>query len=168
MQKYLDKIFKAVKQDGAFFFLLTILNLPIILQAFIGNKDFFLYVKFFLFAAMINFALMLALNFFITKKKSLKKFLQRVFVSLFSVLFISKIFFLIKFRREFESSAIEILLENLLMPEVLIGIIFFTGLLMAGADDLRKIFKSMSAKKIRRITYTILIIFFFTVIFSTI
>ena len=168
MQKYLDKIFKAVKQDGAFFFLLTILNLPIILQAFIGNKDFFLYVKYFLFAAMINFALMLALNFFITKKKSLKKFLQRVFVSLFSVLFISETFFLIKFRREFELSAIEILLENLLMPEVLIGIIFFTALLISGADDLRKIFKSTSAKKIRQITYTILIIFLLTIIFSTI
>lgn len=160
----MDKLFKAVKQDGAFFFLLTILDLPIIFQTFVGNKDFFLYVKYFLFAAMINFALMLSMNFFMTKKKPLKKFLQRVFVSLFSVLFVSENFFLIKFHREFELSAIEILIENLLMPEVLIGIIFFTGLLMAGSDDLRKIFKSMSAKKIRRITYTILIIFFLTII----
>ena len=164
----MNKIFKAVKQDGAFFFLLTALDLPIIFQTFVGKKDFFLYGRYFLYSMMINFFVMLAINFLITKKKTLKKVLQRILVSLFSVIFVSEIFFLIKFRREFEINAVEILIENLFMPEVLIGIVFFTALLMAGADDLRKIFKSMSAKKIKRITYILMIIFFLTIIFSVI
>ena len=168
MKKYLDKIFKAVKQDGAFFFLLTILDLPIIFQALVGNKDFFLYVKYFIFAAMLNFAVMLAINFSVPKKKPLKKFLQRLFVILFSIMFVSESLFLWKFQREFDVSAVEFLIENLFEPDVLIGIIFFTALLIAGADDLRKIFKSMSTKKIRRITYAVLIIFLFTIIFSVV
>ena len=160
----MDKIFKAVKQDGAFFFLLTALDLPIIFQTFVGKKDFFLYGKYFLCSMMINFFVMLAINFFMVKKKNLKKLFQRILVILFSVIFVSEIFFLIKFRREFEINAIEILIENLFMPEVLIGIIFFTALLISGADDLKKIFKSMSAKKIKRITYALMLIFFFTII----
>ena len=164
----MDKIFKAVKQDGAFFFLLTTLDSPIIFQAFVGNQDFFLYVKYFIFAAMLNFAVMLAINFSVPKKKPLKKVLQRMFVILFSIMFVSEILFLWKFQREFDGSAIEIFIENLFAPEVVIGIIFFAALLIAGADDLRKIFKSMSTKKIRRITYAVLIIFLFTIIFSVI
>lgn len=164
----MDKIFKAVKQDGAFFFLLTTLDSPIIFQAFVGNQDFFLYVKYFIFAAMLNFAVMLAINFSVPKKKPLKKVLQRMFVILFSIMFVSESLFLWKFQREFDGNAIEILIENLFAPEVVIGIIFFAALLIAGADDLRKIFKSMSTKKIRRITYAVLIIFLFTIIFSVI
>ena len=164
----MDKIFKAVKQDGAFFFLLTTLDSPIIFQAFVGNQDFFLYVKYFIFAAMLNFAVMLAINFSVPKKKPLKKVLQRMFVILFSIMFVSESLFLWKFQRELDGNAIEILIENLFAPEVVIGIIFFAALLIAGADDLRKIFKSMSTKKIRRITYAVLIIFLFTIIFSVI
>ena len=164
----MDKIFKAVKQDGAFFFLLTILDSPIIFQAFVGNQDFFLYVKYFIFATMLNFAVMLAINFSVPKKKPLKKTFQRLLVILFSIMFVSESLFLWKFQREFDVSAVEILIENLFTPEVVIGIIFFTALLIAGADDLKKIFKSMSTKKIRRITYALLTIFLFTIIFSVI
>ena len=161
----MEKFFKAVKQDGAFFVLLEILNLPIFLQVFAGNKDFFpplekyfLYGKYFWCAASLMFVLMLALNFTLTKKKKpLKLFIQKVLIAIFATLFAAESFFLYKFRTAFDFDVLEIFLENLFMPEVLVSVAVFVTLLVIGAEDLRKIFKSMSAKKIKRLTYALII-----------
>ena len=161
----MEKFFKAVKQDGAFFVVLEILNLPIFFQAFVGNKDFFpsidrywLYGKYFWLAASLMFVLMLALNFTLTKKKKpLKLFLQKILIAIFAVMFAAESFFLYKFRRAFDFDVAEIFLENLFMPEVLISGAVFVTLLVIGIEDLRKIFKSMSAKKIKRLTYALII-----------
>lgn len=170
MKKYFDKLFKAVKQDGAFFFVLTTLNLPIIFQAFVENltflpstEKFFMYVKYFGFIATILFILMLAINFFLDKRKQLKKFLQQILIIVFSILFAAEFFYLSKFQRSFDTDILENFLENLFEPEVLIGVIFFVILLIIGIQDLRKIFKSMSTKKIRRITYLMIIISLFAI-----
>ena len=170
----MEKFFKAVKQDGAFFVTLEILNLPIFLQAFVGNKELLptfdkiiLYGKYFWLAAALLFALMLALNFTLTKKKKpLKLLLQKLLIAIFATLFAAESFFLYKFRTAFDFDVLEIFLENLFMPEVLVSVAVFVTLLVIGAEDLRKIFKSMSAKKIKRLTYALIIssltgIFFF-------
>ena len=171
MQKYLDKIFKAVKQDGAFFFVLTILNLPIILQAFVGNKDFlpsaekfFHYAQQFFLVATIIFAATIAINFWLAKRKQLKKFLQRALLGIFAVMFAAEFFYLSKFKHALDTDVLEIFLENLFEPEVLIGVIFFAVLLAIGVQDLQKIFKSMAAKKIKRLTYALITISAFTII----
>lgn len=168
----MDKLFKVVKQDGAFFFTLAILNLPIILQAFVGNENFlpsaekfFHYIKFFWCWASVLFVMTLAIHFWLAKKKKLKKFLQRLLIGFFSVTFVAEFFYLSKFQRDFDIDAIEILLENLFSPEVLIGVIIFAIFLVIGVQDLQKIFKSMPTKKIKRITYALIIIFI-TSIFS--
>lgn len=168
----MDKIFKAVKQDGAFFFTLSILNLPIFLQAFVDNKDFLPTTeKFFDFAhqffcvATIIFAATLAINFFLIKRKKLKKFLQQILTGIFATLFAAEFFYLSKFQTALKADMIEIFLENLFAPEVLFGIIFFVTFLLIGIQDLQKIFKSMPAKKIKRLTYALIIIFVFTIIF---
>jgi len=162
----MEKFFKAVKQDGAFFITLEILNLPIFLQAFVGNKEllpsidkYWLYGKYFWLAASLMFALMLALNFSLTKKKQkpLKLLLQKILIAIFATLFAAESFFLYKFRRDFNFDIIEIFLENLFMPEVLISVAVFVTFLVIGMEDLRKIFKSMSAKKIKRLTYALII-----------
>jgi len=162
----MEKFFKAVKQDGAFFVTLEILNLPIFLQAFVGNKEllpslekYWLYGKYFWLAASLMFALMLALNFSLTKKKQkpLKLLLQKILITIFATLFAAESFFLYKFRRNFNFDVIEIFLENLFMPEVLISVAVFVTFLVIGMEDLRKIFKSMSAKKIKRLTYALII-----------
>ena len=162
----MEKFFKAVKQDGAFFITLEILNLPIFLQAFVGNKEllpsidkYWLYGKYFWLAASLMFALMLALNFSLTKKKQkpLKLLLQKILITIFATLFAAESFFLYKFRRNFNFDVIEIFLENLFMPEVLISVAVFVTFLVIGMEDLRKIFKSMSAKKIKRLTYALII-----------
>lgn len=175
MKKYFDKLFKAVKQDGAFFFILVTLNLPIIFQAFVENltflpsaEKFFNYAQQFFCVTTILFILMLAINFFLDKRKQLKKFLQQILIVVFSILFAAKFFYLSKFQRSFDTDILENFLENLFEPEVLIGLIFFVILLIIGIQDLRKIFKSMSTKKIRRITYVVLIICLCTIIFSVI
>lgn len=165
MKKYFDKLFKAVKQDGAIFFILATLNLPIIFQAFVENstflpstEKFFMYVKYFGFIATIIFWLTIAINFFLDKRKNLKKILQQILIAVFSFLFAAEFFYLSKFQMSLDTNILEIFLENLFELEVLIGVIFFVILLIIGMDDLRKIFKSMSTKKIRRITYLMLII----------
>ncbi|MBQ6976030.1 MAG: hypothetical protein IJQ16_05725 [Selenomonadaceae bacterium] len=167
----MDKIFKAVKQDGAIFFVLATLNLPIILQAFVDNKDFlpsvekfFHYAQQFFGVATIIFAVTIAINFLLAKRKKLKKFLQRAFIIIFAVMFAAEFFYLSKFKRALDTDILEIFLENLFAPEVLIGIIFFVTLLVIGIQDLQKIFKSMSTKKIKRLTYALIIIFVFTII----
>ncbi|MBR5913217.1 MAG: hypothetical protein IKZ58_02470 [Selenomonadaceae bacterium] len=160
----MEKIFKAVKTDGAFFFILAILNLPIILQTFVGNKEFlpsaekfFHYAQQFFCVTTVIFILTLVINFGMAKKKKLKKFLQRALIGIFSVICASEFFYLSSFKSDFNVDATEIFLENLLEPIVLIGTIFFVILLVIGVQDLQKIFNSMSAKKIRRITYGIII-----------
>ena len=161
----MEKFFKAVKQDGAFFVVLEILNLPIFFQAFVGNKELFppidkywLYGKYFWLAASLMFVVMLTLNFTLTKKKkSLKLFLQKILIAIFSVLFAAESFFLYNFRRAFNLDVLEIFLENLFMPEVLISGAAFVMFLVIGIEDLRKIFKSMSTKKIKRLTYALII-----------
>ena len=169
----MDKFFKAVKQDGAFFVVLGVLNLPIFLQAFVGNKELlpsldkiFLYAKYFWLSASLMFVLMLTLNFTLTKKKKLLKLLlQKIFMAIFATLFASESFFLYKFRRAFDFDVTEIFLENLFLPEVLISCAVFVTLLIIGIDDLRKIFKSMSAKKIKRLTYALIIFSLIGIIF---
>lgn len=170
MKKYFDKLFKAVKQDGAFFFILVTLNLPIIFQAFVENltflpstEKFFMYVKYFGFIATILFWLTIAINFFLDKRKKLKKFLQQILIAVFSILFAAEFFYLSKFQTSFNVNILEIFLENLFSPAVLIGVIFFVILLIIGVQDLRKIFKSMSTKKVRRITYLMIIISLFAI-----
>ena len=155
MQKYLDKLFKVVKQDGAFFFIAIILNLPILFQAFVGNKTLlpsldkiFLHVKYFWCGAFLILLMTLAINFFMAKKKPLKKLLQRTLTAVFAVLF-----------------AAEIFLENLFAPEVLIGGAVFVILLLIGIEDMRKTFKSMSAKKVKRLTYALIVISVFAIFF---
>ena len=159
----MDKIFKVVKKDGAFFFTLAILNLPIILQAFVGNENFlppaekfFHYIKIFWCWASVLFVATVAIHFALEKKKKLKKFLQRLFIGIFSVTCAAEFFYLSKFRRDFDIDAVEIFLENLFAPAVLIGVIVFAILVVIGVQDLQKIFKAMSAKKIKRITYALL------------
>ena len=168
----MDKIFKAVKQDGAFFFTLSILNLPIFLQAFVDNKDFlpstekfFNFAQQFFLVATIIFAATLAINFFLAKRKKQKKFLQQILTAIFATLFAAEFFYLVKVQTALKADMIEIFLENLFAPEVLIGIIFFVIFLIIGIQDLQKIFKSMPAKKIKRITYTLIIISVFNIIF---
>lgn len=170
MKKYFDKLFKAVKQDGAFFFILVTLNLPIIFQAFVENltflpsaEKFFMYVKYFGFIATILFWLTIAINFFLDKRKKLKKFLQQILIAVFSILFAAEFFYLSKFQTSFNVNILEVFLENLFSPAVLIGVIFFVILLIIGVQDLRKIFKSMSTKKVRRITYLMIIISLFAI-----
>ena len=103
------------------------------------------------------FVLMLALNFTLTKKrKNLKLLLQKIFMAIFATLFAAESFFLYKFRHAFDFDVTEIFLENLFLPEVLISCAVFVTLLVIGIDDLRKIFKSMSAKKIKRLTYALI------------
>ena len=172
MQKYLDKLFKVVKQDGAFFFIAIILNLPILFQAFVGNKTLlpsldkiFLHVKYFWCGAFLILLMTLAINFFMAKKKPLKKLLQRTLTAVFAVLFAAESFYMLKFNRAFDASAAEIFLENLFAPEVLIGVAVFVILLLIGIEDMRKTFKSMSAKKIKRLTYALIVISIFAVIF---
>ena len=79
-------------------------------------------------------------------------------------MFAAEFFYLSKFKRALDTDILEIFLENLFAPEVLIGIIFFVTLLVIGIQDLQKIFKSMSTKKIKRLTYALIIIFVFTII----
>ena len=172
MKKYLDKLFKAVKQDGAFFFIAAILNLPILFQAFAGNKTFFpsldkifLHVKYFWCGAFLILLMTLAMHFLLEKKKPLKKFLQRILIAVFAVLFAAETFYILKFNRAFDSSALEIFLENLFTPEVLIGVAVFVILLLIGIEDMRKAFKSMPAKKNKRLTYALILISFFAIIF---
>lgn len=169
----MDKLFKVVKQDGAFFFVLVILNLPILLQAFVGNfellpsaEKFFTYAREFFCVTTIIFILTCAIHFGLAKKKKLKKFLQRLLIVLFAVAFVAEFFYLSRFREDFGIDAAEILLENLFEPEVFIGAAAFAVLLFIGIQDLQKIFKSMSTKKIKRITYALLTIFLCTVVFS--
>lgn len=172
MQKYLDKLFKAVKQDGAFFFISAILNLPILFQAFAGNKTLlpsmdkiFLHVKYFWCGAFLILLMTLAIHFILAKKKPLKKLLQRVLTAVFATLFAAETFFILTFNRPFDSSAFEIFLENLFAPEVLIGVAVFVILLLIGIEDMRKIFKSMSSKKIKRLTYALIVISVFAIFF---
>ena len=68
-----------------------------------------------------------------------------------------------KFKRELDTDILEIFFENLFAPELLIGIIFFVTLLVIGIQDLQKIFKSMSTKKIKRLTFALILIFVFTI-----
>lgn len=161
----MEKLFKAVKTDGAFFFILAILNLPIILQAFVGNtgflpsaEKFFHYAEQFFCLTTIIFIMTLLINFGMAKKKKLKKFLQRALIGIFSATCAAEFYYLSRFKRDFDIEAAEIFVENLLEPIVLIGTIIFAVLLVIGIQDLQKIFKTMSTKKIRVITYAIIII----------
>ena len=161
----MDKIFKAVKTDGAFFFILAILNMPIILQAFVGNAEFlpnadkfFKYAQQFFSVTAIIFIFTLVTNFLLSKRKKLKKFLQRALIGIFSLIFASEFYYLSRFKKSFEFDAAEIFIENLFSPEVLIETVIFVVLLVIGVQDLQKIFKSMSMKKIKRMTYLIIII----------
>lgn len=172
MQKHLDKLFKAVKQDGAFFFIAAILNLPTMFQAFTGNKDFlpsvdkiFLHVKYFWCGAFLILLMTLAMHFLLAKKKPLKKLLQRVLTAVFAVLFAAETFYLLKFNRAFDASAVEIFVENLFAPEVLIGVAVFIILLLIGIEDMQKTFKSMPAKKVKRLTYALILISFCAIFF---
>lgn len=170
----MDKLFKVVKQDGAFFFTLAILNLPILFQVFVGNVElfpsaekFFLYAQRFFSVTTIIFFMTVALNFLFEKKKKLRKarkFCQRTLIGVFAVTFAAEFFYLSKFQMDFGIDAVEILLENLFSPEVLIGVIIFAIFLVIGVQDLQKIFKSMSTKKIKRITYALIIVSFAAVI----
>ena len=168
----MDKIFKAVKQDGAFFFVITILNLPIMLQAFVENKEFLpsgekvlRYSKdFFVITAMI-FILTLALNFLLAKKKKLKKLIQRTVTAIFGLMFASEFFYLSRFKQTLKTDTAEIFMENLFEPKVLAGTVFFGILLVIGVQDLQKIFKSMSAHKIERLTFSLIIFFVCGIIF---
>ena len=170
----MEKFFKAVKQDGAFFVLLEILNLPIFFQAFVGNKDFFppiekywLYGKYFWCAASLMFVLTMALNFSLTKKKQkpLKLLLQKILIAIFSILFAAETFHLYKFRRSFDFDVMEVFLENLFMPEVIASVAVLVMFLYIGAEDLRKIFKSMQTKKIKRLTYALIFFSLIGIIF---
>lgn len=170
----MNKLFKAVKQDGSFFFILAILNLPIILQAFVDNvtflpssEKFFLHVKYFGFVTTIIFLLTIAIHFWLAKRKKVKKFLQQALTAIFAVLFAAEFFYLSKFQKAFDTDIIEIFLENLFAPEVIAGVIFFVILLVIGIQDLQKIFKSLSTKKIRWITYALIIISVCAIILST-
>lgn len=167
----MDKLFKALKTDGAFFFVLSTLNLPIILQSFVGNKDFlpsgekfFYYAQQFFCLMLIIFIFTLAINFLLYKRKKIKKFLQRTLTGIFSVIFASEFYYLSRFKRDFNVDAVEVFIENLFEPKVLIGTIFFVILLIIGVQDLQKIFKSMAMKKIKFITYSLIIIFLITII----
>ncbi len=172
MQRYLDKLFKSVKQDGAFFFISAILNMPIMFQAFVGNKTLlpsldkiFLHVKYFWCGAFLILLMTLAMHFFMAKKKPLKKLLQRVLTAVFATLFVAESFYMLKFNQPFDASAFEIFLENLFAPEVLIGVAVFVILLLIGIEDMQKTFKSMSAKKIKRLTYALIVISVFAIFF---
>ena len=161
----MDKIFKAVKQDGAFFFILAILNLPIIFQSFVDNvtflpssEKFFRHVKYFGFVTTIIFWLTIAIHFLLAKRKKIKKFLQRTLTAIFAVLFAAEFFYLSKFQKSFDTDVIEIFVENLFSPEVLIGVIAFVVLLVIGVQDMQKILKSMSTKKVKRLTYLLIIV----------
>lgn len=160
----MEKLFKAVKTDGAFFFIIAILNLPIILQSFVRNEEllpsaekFFLYVKYFGCTVTIIFFLTLAINFLMSKRKKAKKILQQAIIGIFSVTFAAEFYYLSKIQEAFRLEMLEIFVENLFTPEVIIGIVVFVTLLVIGVQDLQKIFKAMSAKKIKRITYALII-----------
>ena len=151
----MDKIFKAVKQDGAFFFTLSILNLPIFLQAFVDNKDFLPTTeKFFDFAhqffcvATIIFAATLAINFFLAKRKKLKKFLQQILTVIFATLFAAEFFYLSKVKSALKADMIEIFLENLFAPEVLIGMILFVIFLSSAYRTFKKFLSQCLQKKL--------------------
>lgn len=153
-----------LKEDGFFFLVITILNLPIIFR----YKEFQAGAVKFYFSAFPIFLLVAAIHFLPLK---FRRFVQAALITLFAVIFVTNIFLLCKFDVPLNPDTLQILLgtnpltakefllEQVLNVRIIGGVLIFVLILAALILGLKKFFATRSDKRLKRFAIDLLIIF---------
>lgn len=153
-----------LKEDGYFFVVLTILNLPIIFFAIdlkVGATNFW-------FGAFAIFLLTSAIHPLPLK---IRRVIQTLLIILFAIHFVTDIFLLYKFDVPLNMEMLQILLgtnpltakaflqEQVLSLKILASLAAFMLVLTALSVGLKKFFATRSQERLKRVAYDLLIIF---------
>lgn len=162
-----------IREDGFFFVVLTILNLPLI--SF--EADFQLGAMNFWFGALGIFLITAAMNFL---PRKIRRLLQAVLMILFAVICVANAFLLYKFGVPLDTNMLQILLgtnpieaktflwEQVFSVKIIGGLAAFIFLLTALGFGLKKFFATCSAERLRRLSVDLMIIFLLpTAIFTS-
>ena len=167
-----------IREDGCFFILLTILNLPIFIQAFFYNhrviplaEGFSDGLPGFWRGTFFILMLCLALNILFSRLPRVKIFLQAVLITLFTIFFVTDIFLLNRFDNVLHVDMIQIVMgtnpltakqfisDYVLTFPIIVGIIFLVATIAAMSKALKKFFVTRSEERLRRFSFDLLIIF---------
>lgn len=165
-------------EDGWFFVLLTILNLPIFIQAFFYNHRVIPLAEGFSeglpdFWRGTFFILMfcVALNLLFSRLPRVKIFVQVILIALFTIFFLMDIFLLHRFDNVLHVNMIQIVMgtnpltakqflsDYVLTFPIIAGTIFFIAAIVTASKTLKKFFGTRSEERLRRFSVDLAIIF---------
>lgn len=192
MLKVIKKFFNTIgqrgsillREDGRFFVMLTILNLPIFIQEFFYGGRIIPFNESFS-NAMPNFwqgtffilLFCVAINLLLKNHLRIKFFLQTTLIILFAIFFVTDIFLLHKFNLVLHVNMIQIVmgtnpsetkdfLSNYVLTfPVIFGVIFFIAAIVALSKGLNKFFLNRSEERLKRFSIDLRIIFLPIILF---
>lgn len=179
---------KVLREDGWFFVLLTVLNLPIFFQEFFYFQRILPFMEVFP-KGLTNFCqgaflillACVAMNLLLAKPrwgKRIKTFLQTTLITLFTISLVTDIFLLKKFNNVLHVNMVQIVMETnpltvkqflsdyVLTLPVIGGTIFLVTIVVAAVKGLQKFFRTRSEERLKRFSYDLLIIFMPLILFQ--